>query len=127
VAAELLRRGWAPDVVLSSDAARTRETWERMARALPPARLVAFTPALYHAGIGAVQAVIEPLGRDVGTVLVLGHNPGFEDAVGWLSGQTVALTTANAALLAHADAPWAEAIADGGTWRLEAVLRPRDL
>jgi len=127
IAAEMLRRGWVPEVVLSSDAARTRETWDHMARALPPARLVAFIPALYHAGIGAVQSVFEPLGADVGTVLVLGHNPGFEEAVDWLSGQYVELTTANAALLVHADATWADAVGDVGAWRLEGVLRPKDL
>lgn len=127
IGAELARRGWVPEVVWSSDAARTRETWERMARVLPPVARVTFTPSLYLVGLGAMQVVLEGVDPQVETVLLLGHNPGFEDAVSWLADEPVALTTANAALLTHGAATWAEAVGTRGAWRLEALLRPRDL
>ena len=40
--------------------------------------------------------------------MALGHNPGWEDAVRWLTGKAVGLGTAYAALLT---------CPDGGTWR----------
>src|SRR5690606_1322492 len=64
-AERLVSLGFAPDVVLSSDSRRTRQTWKRMAPILPPAD-VTFTHALYHAGTDAVEATLGELGADVG-------------------------------------------------------------
>jgi phosphohistidine phosphatase len=127
VGAELARRGWVPDAVISSDSVRTRETWERIARALPAPGRVEFTPLLYGGGLGAIQEVLGPLGDAVITALLLGHNPGFEGAVGWLTGEPVALTTANAALLVHPSDHWATAALAQGEWAIEAIVRPKEL
>ena len=126
MAAELVARGWVPDRVLSSTAQRTRETWELLAPSFPAAE-VRFHQALYLAGVGAIQEACQPLGDDVGTVLVLGHNPGWERAASWLSGEDVSMTTANVALLEHADEPWCEALHDANGWTLHALLRPKEL
>lgn len=61
------------------------------------------------------------------TVLALGHNPGWEDALAWLCGQHHALTTANAALLVAPPGRWAEVVQRAGAWRCERVLRPKEL
>ena len=127
VGAELARLGWVPDVVIASDSARTRETWERMSRAMPAVGRVEFTPTLYGGGLGAVQELVERLGADVKTAMVLGHNPGFENVVSWLCGSPVSLTTANAALLVHPADRWAYAMAGRGDWLLETILRPKEL
>lgn len=127
VGAELARRGWVPDAVMASDSARTRETWERMAKAMPPVPRVAFVAALYHGRLGALQAVGDGVGPGVGTLLVLGHNPGLEEAASWLTGLSIGLATANAVLLTHQGAAWGDALADAGGWRLEATIRPKEL
>jgi phosphohistidine phosphatase SixA len=44
VGKRLAKLGWVPDLVVSSDSRRTRETWERMQRRFPEAR-VSFTRA----------------------------------------------------------------------------------
>lgn len=128
VARVLAGRGWVPQRVVSSDAARTRETWEHMEAAFDDPVEVEFTPALYHSGLGAVQVAVGRLGAGIHTALVLGHNPGFEDAVAWLSGHDLRLTTGNAVLLVHPDdAGWRDAITTPGTWSIEDVVRPREL
>lgn len=128
VARELRERGWAPERVFSSDATRTRETWEHMEAAFDQPIEVHFTGGLYHGGLGAIQAAVGALQEDLEVVLVLGHNPGFEHAVSWLTGEGVRITTANAALLEHASATsWREAIGDPGGWTLQDVLRPREI
>ena len=122
VAAALSSLGWAPDRAISSTSERTRETWQRMAfRAVP----VAFDARLYHAGIGAVQEVVAEVADDCGTLLLLGHNPGFSSVVGWLSGEPTGLTTANAALLSTDAATWRGALQQ--SWTLHQVIRPREL
>lgn len=71
----LAEKGYRPDLVLSSDSARTRETWSLMAPAFDHAPPVRWDPALYHAG---PQEILDCLRKaEGGTVLLLGHNPGI--------------------------------------------------
>ena len=128
VARALVLRHWVPEAVISSDAARTRETWEHMEARFDDPVETTFTPALYHAGLGAVQVAVGRLGGGVRTAMVLGHNPGFEDAVAWLTGVSVRMTTGNAALLVHpGEGDWRAAVTDAGGWEIEGVVRPREL
>jgi len=126
VAAHLREQGWTPDAVVSSDATRTRQTWERMQPALGDAPEARFTPDLYLAGLDRIRAVLGSLPSDVGTAMVLGHNPGWEDAVYALSGVRVRMTTCNAALLTCEADDWSTA-AQASDWTLEAVVRPKEL
>ena len=124
VARKLRDLGWTPDAVWSSDSQRTRETWSLMAPELGDVP-VAFTPALYHAGLGPSRAVFERWPEEAETILVLGHNPGWEDALTMLSGRAEVMTTANAGLLVGEGSSWADALERG--WDLEKLIRPREL
>ncbi len=73
----LASRGYTPDEVLCSDAARTRETWEGAAPALTDAPEVTLKPALYHAGPDVMLAVLRHAKTD--TVMMIGHNPGIAE------------------------------------------------
>jgi len=73
-------RGWMPDEVLCSTAARTRETLARLA--LPGDIGVQYRSALYLAN---PEAMLETLRSATGAcVLVLGHNPGIAEFAGRL-------------------------------------------
>ncbi|MEX1365979.1 MAG: histidine phosphatase family protein [Nannocystaceae bacterium] len=126
IGARLAELGWVPQVVVSSDALRTRQTWEHMHDALGGTPQVSFARALYLAGPTEVREALRGLPDEVGTAMVIGHNPGWEDVVFGLSGVRVRMTTANAALLEVQAAGWAEAVGRGD-WRLDAVLRPKEL
>lgn len=76
IAQWLTARGETPDLVLSSDAARTRETWAVMAPHFDPAPRVDWRADLYHAGPGTMLQALRQAG-DARTVLMLGHNPGI--------------------------------------------------
>lgn len=121
----LAQHGWAPELVVMSDSARTTETWARLRDELP------FPPAehasgmLYHAGLDALRAHAGQWAPHVGTVLAIGHNPGWEDAVASLSGIPTRMTTANLALLVGAGETWTDALR--GAWRLEDLVRPKEL
>ncbi len=126
VGARLLELGWRPDAVWSSDATRTVETWERMAEALGAGHVpIRFTRDLYLAGLAEIRTLARGWDDDLETVLVLGHNPGWENAASELSGRSTEMTTANAALLSGHGATWSEAL--GTTWTLVDLVRPRDL
>ena len=73
--------GHVPDLVLSSDARRTRETWDGIAPALGAAPRIVWTPDLYHAGPGTILKSLRRAG-DARIVLLLGHNPGIAQFAG---------------------------------------------
>ena len=127
MAQELVELGWTPERVLSSDSTRTCETWELMRPVLGRAIPVDFTASLYHAGIAALRQAIGDLTRDVRSVLALGHNPGWEEALAWLSGEPTVMPTAACALLTISAADWPQTVAEPRLWRLHDILRPKEL
>ncbi len=125
IGARLQDLGWLPELVISSDSERTRETWQRVKAQFPHSVEERFSRAFYHGGLSAITSECSMLTEDISTLLVLGHNPGWEDAVSGLCGQWVRMTTANAVLLESDANDWAEAIE--AKWELVEVLRPKEL
>jgi len=125
VGARLRDLGWIPDLVIASDSQRTRETWQRMQEAFPHSIEARYSNTFYHGGLAAIVNACSQLNAGVSTLLVLGHNPGWEDAVAALTGQWVRMTTANAALLESETNDWKEAIQ--ASWASVDILRPREL
>jgi phosphohistidine phosphatase len=124
VAQALVELGWTPERIFSSDAVRTRQTCERMLEAFGRQTPIEWSAELYHAGGDAIRKQLhEASGK---TLMVVGHNPGWEEAVEELAGKPVRLTTCNAALLSVKAASWAAAL-DGEAWKVERVVRPKEL
>ena len=65
--------GLAPDQVLVSTAVRARETWQAAA----VGGRVEARDDLYDAGAEQLRDVVRETGPDVGTLVVVGHNPGL--------------------------------------------------
>jgi phosphohistidine phosphatase len=69
-----------PDHALVSPSRRTRETWEGLAGEWPAGISADFDDRLYDAAAEAIIAVLRETVGDVGTLLVVGHNPGLHEA-----------------------------------------------
>ncbi|KFK34469.1 hypothetical protein AALP_AA5G149300 [Arabis alpina] len=135
VAQILSTLGWIPQLILSSDATRTRETLKSM-----QAQVDGFLEANVHLipsfySIAAMdgqtaqhlqQIVSKYSTPDITTVMCMGHNKGWEEAASMLSGASVKLKTCNAALLQAFGNSWEEAfaLAGPGGWKLEGVVAP---
>jgi len=127
VARRLAELGWVPEFVLSSDSKRTHETAELLAGEWPEEPRCEFSKVLYRAGIEELIDEAYAVPDDVECLLVLGHNPGWEEVLAWLTGEDTQLTTANAALLEGTGRSWPEALADRDGWKLQEVVRPKEL
>ena len=90
-----------PARVLCSPARRTRETLERVLEALGYTE-VRYEPRIYDAAPGTLMAVLDEH-ADIDRVLMVGHNPGFEQVVALLhsglSGDARGMPTAGIARL----------------------------
>lgn len=122
VARSLAALGWLPDRALVSDAARTCETWWAMTSVWGD-RPSVLSPGLYAAGLDALQAAVQRVEPEIRCVIAVGHNPGWSDAIGWLTGQQVRLAPAQAALLVGVGDRWAEALG-ARAMRVERVVSP---
>ncbi len=74
----LASRGLEPEEVLCSSATRTRETWDRVERAVIETRpQVSYVEDLYHAAPEMMLQVLRTASAP--TVMMLGHNPGIAE------------------------------------------------
>ena len=82
----LAEAGLLPDLALCSTAVRARQTWElaRAEWAAPPP--VRHDPRLYAAEVPDLLGVVRETPDEVGTLLLVGHNPGLEELVLELAG-----------------------------------------
>lgn len=94
----LTEQGYAPDVVLCSPARRTRETWHRVALALADAPEVRYEEALYGASALGLLELVTELPDDVGTAVLVGHNPGLSQLSVLLDKDADGLSTAGIAV-----------------------------
>lgn len=73
-----------PDRVVCSLARRTRDTWTRVSAQLPAAVDTVFDGRLYAAARQGLLSVVRDQDHAARTLLVLGHNPGMQEAAEWL-------------------------------------------
>jgi phosphohistidine phosphatase len=134
IGAYIERHALFPDLVLVSDATRTRETWDLLASALSASPRVTYEERLYDAGPDAILAVVKETASNVRTLMVVGHNPGLHDLARLLiaSGDVEArerlnegLPTSGLAVIDFAGNAWRKLHPHGG--RLERFVTPRTL
>lgn len=89
VMGERLRaHGPRPDLILTSPAARTLRTAQIVAAATDCRRdAIAVDARLYLAAPREILAAVATVARDVGTLLVVGHNPGLSELAAQLAPQ----------------------------------------
>lgn len=134
VAEAMQSEGLLPDLVICSPARRTRETWDLIGSYLDSEPASQVDERLYLASPGELISVIQELPDDLGSVMLIGHNPGMESITMGLSGSgqqpdlDLALTKFPTGALAVIDLDverWSDI--SGGSGSLRRFIRPRDL
>ena len=118
----MVDRGYVPQRVISSDAQRTRETWDGVQESLSGLE-AEFSHRLYLASAHTIANIIATQDGTLHTMLLIGHNPGMSELASWLSGQDVELKTATAAVLEIESDGWTAAM-NQGAWSLIDLFRP---
>jgi phosphohistidine phosphatase len=79
LARHLRATGVAPDLVLCSPARRAVQTWEGVAPGVPQDTPVEIDEAIYHADGDELFARLRVVPSEIGSVLLVGHNPALQD------------------------------------------------
>jgi phosphohistidine phosphatase len=125
---QLERLGWIPDRVLVSPATRTLQTLAGFLEALnvAPQPVADEVSGLYLGGMDSMLAEVASLPESCTTLMILGHNPGVSEAVTELSGQTLGLAPAHAALLeAGANGSWLDLFSGQTPMSFKQLVGPR--
>ena len=133
VGARIAEEGLRPDLALVSPSQRTQETWAAVKDALGDPRQE-IVPEIYEAAAGDILAAIRRAPEEVGTLIVVGHNPGLGDLAAALTGAgpkglrallATEFPTAAFAVIAFEAQTWASIAPNRGS--LEHYVRPRDI
>lgn len=115
-----------PDRVVTSTAVRAMQTAELVAEAaslecevIPESELYLAVPSVY------VNLLAE-LPESIQCPMMVGHNPGIQELVGWLTGRDVVMPTAAVAVIDLEGDTWAQA-AETAAGVLRHYQCPRDL
>ncbi|WP_210571060.1 histidine phosphatase family protein [Streptomyces sp. GESEQ-4] len=121
-----------PDLALCSTAVRARQTWELASDQWGTPPPVNHDPRLYGADVPDLLSVVHDVSAEVETLLLVGHNPGLEELVLALAGDSlddalervrVKFPTSAIAILAWYGTSW-RGLAPGGAL-LTSMMVPR--
>ncbi|HEX3145573.1 MAG TPA: histidine phosphatase family protein [Pyrinomonadaceae bacterium] len=113
------------DAVISSPAKRARQTMEIFLKAADVSLAASFDERIYEAGLQQLLTIVSEIDSSRNTVLLIGHNPGFEDLAESLTGQHSRLATAALAGIELTVEEWRDVRLRVGKLRL--LVTPKEL
>jgi phosphohistidine phosphatase len=125
IAARIIQdRGLEFDLVLCSTAIRARETVDLVSKYAKLRSELRFDERIYEATVSELLEIISQLENDRKEVLLVGHNPGFEELLYFFSGVDQGFPTASLAKIKLKVSKWSDSFDKKTT--VEWVARPKD-
>jgi phosphohistidine phosphatase len=118
------RRGYAPSIVISSPANRAASTAKLVTQAAGLSSDIRYDDRVYEASPNSLRQVASEIDDAFGSAMLVGHNPGMEGFIRYLTGEIEAMPTAALAVIELDIDSWSEINADTG--KLAEVIRPKD-
>lgn len=120
----IYERRLAPEIVVSSPAKRAKQTAVLVKEIAEISKPVTFDERIYEASPLTLFNLIREFDDRRESVLIVGHNPGFENLVRILTGETVQMPTAALAKINLDVEKWSDIENNAGT--LEFLIRPKE-
>jgi phosphohistidine phosphatase len=120
----IARRGLFPDAIVSSPAKRAAQTATLLKESAGLNIEIKFDDRIYEASPNTLRQAVSELDNNLDSVMLVGHNPGIEGFIRYLTGQTESMPTAALAIIKLKIDRWADIAADSG--KLIEVIRPKD-
>ena len=114
-----------PEMVVCSPAPRTRETADIVLKHAKLKVDVKFDEHIYEASLRDLLHVVSAIPDDKEVVMMIGHNPGFEELTAYLSGEHRRMPTCALAKIRLDVGSWKDIKAGEGT--LASFITPKEL
>ena len=121
----LRKQGQLPDLILCSPATRAKETMELFKEAAMLEAPVEFEQNIYEASAAELLKIVRHLPDERHCVLMVGHNPGFENLLSRLIGVERLMPTAALACVTFLISRWEDV--EDGEGKLQWFLIPKNL
>ena len=125
IGAYMLNEKIRPDVVLSSPALRAKQTTTMACEAAGFSSLINFDERIYEAGVQRLFEIVVGFENRIGEALMVGHNPGFEELLSALTGESHRMPTAALACIELKIEKWSEVT--GGSGKLKWLVKAKEL
>lgn len=121
----LRRQKAQPQLILSSPAERARQTTLLVMKTAKLTVDMRYDERIYEASLERLIEVLSQIEDTAEVVMLVGHNPGFEELLEHLTGEAQRMATAALACLNLNLEKWSKVREDSA--RLEWLVKPRDL
>jgi phosphohistidine phosphatase len=118
-------KGFDPAIILCSPAVRARQTAQTIRETGGIFTEVRFDDRIYEASPNGLLQVISEINDADSSAMLVGHNPGIEGFIRYLTGGLEAMPTAALAVIDLRIDKWAEV--DDGCGTVREVYRPKEL
>ena len=115
--------GYLPKAIVSSPARRAKETAELIKNNAGLGGDIRFDERIYEASPNALRQVVSELGNEFDSAMIVGHNPGIEGFIRYLTGQIEPMPTASLAVIDLDIESWRNI--DHLSGRVVTVVRPK--
>ncbi|MEO7538739.1 MAG: histidine phosphatase family protein [Pyrinomonadaceae bacterium] len=123
---ELIKKyQFEPAIILSSPARRAKETAELVKLTGSLKAEVQFEDRIYEASPQALVQVASEIDDSSGSAMIVGHNPGIEGFIRFLTGAVESMPTAALAVIDLDIDRWAQLQSECGN--ISAIYRPKDV
>ncbi len=119
------KKGFEPAVIISSPAERARQTAMLVKDASGFSRDIRFDERIYEASPHSLAQVVSEIADANSSAMLVGHNPGIEGFIRFLTGDLEPMATAALAVIDLNIDKWNQV--DDGCGKLQDVYRPKDL
>jgi phosphohistidine phosphatase len=125
VGAQMLKEKIRPDLVLSSPALRAKQTTTMVCEAAGFSSLINFDERIYEAGVQRLFEIVTGFEDSINTAMMVGHNPGFEELLSALTGESQRMQTAALACIELKIKKWSDLT--GGAGKLVWLIKAKEL
>lgn len=120
----IAERGYLPEIIISSPAKRAAETAALVRENAGISAATEFDERIYEASPQALRQVVSEAPDTVTSLMIVGHNPGMEGFVRFLTGELLPMPTAALSLIDLDIEKWKDLNANCG--RLVRMIKPKD-
>lgn len=120
----MARKGLVPELIISSPAERAKQTAILVKDAAGSSAEIKFDGRIYEASLQTLLYVLFDASEKLNAIMLVGHNPGFEGLIRFLTGRTVSMPTAALAVTELDINAWKDL--SGGCGRLIEIVLPKD-
>ena len=121
----MAKRGWLPDIILSSPAERALQTTRLVIDNSGFASSFVLSDRIYEASPQGLKKIVSGLDDDLDSAMLVGHNPGIEGLIELMTGENRRMPTAALAIIDIEAESWKTAFETKSV--IVETIKPKEL